>query len=168
MKYFIADLHDKDENVLLYEHRPFATVEEQHYKFIENWNNKVKKDDEVYLVGDIGDIEILRHLNGKITIVLGNHDDMEKINKMYPNIKTYDVPIMIDGLWLSHEPIGYIPPECPYLNIHGHLHRFIYGLPERTWNAGNRYFCVSVEQIGYTPISLEEISKIIKYKECTN
>ena len=86
-----------------------------------------------------------------------------KLKKYYPSIEVSKYPIMVDGLWLSHEPITYIPPECPYLNIHGHLHNLNYGLLGKTWNEGNRYFNVSVEQIDYTPIFIEEIAKKIEY-----
>lgn len=161
MKYFIADLHNMDKNIIAYEHRPFKNVEEMRNTIIKNWNNKVTDDDEVYLLGDIGNPEILEHLKGKIIIVLGNHDDINKIPKRYEINKH---PIMIGAYWLSHDVIGYMPPECPYLNIHGHLHRFNYGLLERTWEAGNRYFCVSVEQINYTPISEKEIAEKLEYK----
>ena len=161
MKYFIADLHNMDNNILTYEHRPFKSVEDMRNTIIKNWNNTVKEDDEVYLLGDIGDPEILKYLKGNIIIVLGNHDNEKNIPKGY-EINKY--PIMIDAYWLSHAPIGYMPPECPYLNIHGHLHRFNYGLLDRTWSSGNRYFCVSVEQINYTPISEEEIGKLLQYR----
>ena len=131
---------------------------------INNWNNQVTDEDEIYLLGDIGDIEILGELKGKIIIVTGNHDNAEEIKARYPHIEVNTHPIMVGYLWLSHEPIGYMPPEIPYLNIHGHLHRFNYGLVGRKWKDGNRYFCVSVEQINYTPISEEEIAKSIEFK----
>ena len=66
---------------------------------------------------------------------------------------------MVNGLWLSHEPITFMPKECPYLNIHGHLHSLIYGTEDRTWKGGNRYFNVSVERINYTPISFTGLLK---------
>lgn len=165
MDYFIADLHNMDPSILTYEHRPFKSVEEMRETLINNWNNLITSLDTVYLLGDIGDIEILKHLKGKIVIVVGNHDNYDEIIKAYPNIEVCRHPIMVGPLWLSHEPIGYMPPEIPYLNIHGHLHRFNYGLLDRTWEAGNRYFCVSVEQIGYRPISRVEITKRIEYKQ---
>lgn len=164
MKYFIADIHNKDENILTYEHRPFSSTEEMRNTIINNWNNQVTDEDEIYLLGDIGDIEILGELKGKIIIVTGNHDNAEEIKARYPHIEVNTHPIMVGYLWLSHEPIGYMPPEIPYLNIHGHLHRFNYGLVGRKWKDGNRYFCVSVEQINYTPISEEEIAKSIEFK----
>lgn len=164
MKYFISDLHIGDKNILTYEHRPFANLDEMKKYIVTNWNETIKPDDEVYLLGDIGDISVLNELNGHIIIVCGNHDNAEEIKKKYPNIEVNTHPIMIDSMWLSHEPIGYMPPEIPYINIHGHLHRFDYGLVGRKWEDGNRYFNVSVEKINYTPISFDRIKEIIEYK----
>lgn len=162
--FFIADLHIGDRNILTYEHRPFKNLKDMKKTIVDNWNKVVSEDDTVYLLGDIGDIFILNELKGKIVIVAGNHDDVDKIKDIFPSIEINTHPIMVGPLWLSHEPIGYMPPEIPYLNIHGHTHRFNYGLLNRTWEGGNRYFCVSVEQINYTPISQEEITKLIQYE----
>jgi calcineurin-like phosphoesterase family protein len=164
MDYFIADLHIGDKNILQYEHRPFKDIKEMEKVIIQNWNKTVTNEDTVYLLGDIGDINVISKLNGKIVIVCGNHDDYDKLKTTYPNLEIVNRPIMVGPLWLSHAPIGYMPPEIPYLNIHGHLHRFHYGLLNRKWEDGNRYFCVSVEQINYTPISTEEIKRLLEYE----
>ena len=161
--FFIADFHIGDENIIMYEHRPFKDIHEMRKTIVTNWNNKVTDDDTVYLLGDIGDIFILNELKGKIIIITGNHDNYYHIKDVFPGIEISKYPIMVGPAWLSHEPIGYMPPEIPYINIHGHIHRFNYGLLDRTWNGGNRYFCASVEQINYTPISIDEIKELIKY-----
>lgn len=164
MKYFISDLHIGDQNILTYEHRPFSSLDEMRKTIVNNWNTRVEDTDPVYLLGDIGDISVLEELKGNIIIVCGNHDNDKKIKKEFPYIEVNTHPIMVDSMWLSHEPIGYMPPEIPYINIHGHLHRFDYGLVGRKWADGNRYFNVSVEKINYTPISFDEIRKAIEYK----
>lgn len=41
MRDYIADLYDMDPNILVYAHRPFANIEEQHRAFVENWNERV-------------------------------------------------------------------------------------------------------------------------------
>lgn len=163
-RYFIADLHIGDRNILTYEHRPFESLDDMRSTIVKNWNNVVNDEDEVYLLGDIGDISVLEELKGHIIIVCGNHDNYEEITKRFPDIEVNKHPIMIDYMWLSHKPIGYMPPEIPYINIHGHLHRFEYGFPGRKWEDGNRYFSVSVEKINYTPISFNDIGKLIGYK----
>lgn len=164
MKFFISDLHIGDNNILTYEHRPFTSLKKMKETIIDNWNKTVTDTDTVYLLGDIGDISILKKLKGNIVIVCGNHDNAEEIKEKFPHIEVNKHPIMIDNMWLSHEPIGYMPPEIPYINIHGHLHRFDYGFAGRKWEDGNRYFNVSVEKINYTPISFDSIKKCIEYK----
>lgn len=163
MKYFIADLHIEDANILTYEHRPFKSLQDMRKTIVDNWNKTVTDDDEVYLLGDIGDISVLSELKGHIIIVCGNHDNADEIEKAFPDIEINRHTIMIDNMWLSHKPIGYMPPEIPYINIHGHLHRFDYGFPGRKWKDGNRYFNVSVEKINYTPISFDRIVELIEY-----
>lgn len=165
MDFFISDLHDYDENIIMYEHRPFQSLKDMHDTIVKNCNKRVGKKDRLIIAGDIGNIDILGELNGQIYVVCGNHDNADEIREKFPNIKVFEYPIMIGGCWISHEPIGYMPPECPYLNIHGHLHRFIYGMEDRTWKGGNRYFNVSAERINYTPITLEEIGEIMEYKK---
>lgn len=154
MKYFIADLHIGDPNIIMYENRPFNSLLEMKEAFISNWNKKISADDEVFVLGDIGNPKILECLKGKIIVIKGNHD--KKIKKF----KSYDKPIIDKFLILSHEPVPAIPKESPYLNIHGHLHRESYGIPG-TWIDGRRHFCVSAEQINYTPISEEEIRRAL-------
>ena len=55
---------------------------------------------------------------------------------------------------LSHEPL-YVNPEMPYVNIHGHTHGKCFD------NCVQR-FNVSVENIDYKPISLDEV--VFKFK----
>lgn len=163
MDFYSADWHIGDNNILTYEHRPFKDLDEMEHIIVCNHNNTVSDGDTSYLLGDIGDIRVLSKLKGRIVVVCGNHDNYDELREMYPDMEIIRYPIFHNNTWLSHEPLGYMPPEIPYLNIHGHLHRFNYGLLERDWASGNRYFCVSMEQIGYTPISREEIKRRIKY-----
>ena len=164
MDYFISDLHIGDKNLITYEHRPFKSVDEMRKVIVDNWNKTISKEDTVYLLGDIGDTSVLNEFIGNIVIVIGNHDDYEKLKYEFPNLIISPYPIMVNGLWLSHEPITFMPKECPYLNVHGHLHSLIYGTEDRTWAGGNRYFNVSVERIGYTPISKVQIAELMKYE----
>lgn len=163
MDYFISDLHNMDKNIIVYEHRFFQDVEEMKEVMINNINKTVLSVDRLFILGDIGDSEILNYLKPEIVIVTGNHDNYDKLRQSFPDILISKYPIMLGGLWLSHEPITFMPRECPYLNIHGHLHSLIYGTKDRTWEGGNRYFNVSVEQINYTPISIHEIADRMDY-----
>ena len=46
--FFIADTHFGDGNILRYENRPFATVEEMDQELIRRWNEKVGEGDTVF------------------------------------------------------------------------------------------------------------------------
>lgn len=132
MNYYMADIHNYDPNIITYSHRPFTDMEEMRNAIIQNWNAKVTTEDSGFILGDIGDPEILNHMKGKITVVLGN---------------------------LSHEPVAFLPPEFPYVNIHGHLHYMQHGVPGGKWKDGNRYCNVSVEMTAYKPLSDKDIAK---------
>lgn len=177
MRYFISDLHNYDPNIIMYEHQNFEDIEEKRSTIVKNWNAVVNTNDIVYLLGDIGNPEILTSLKGTIVVVAGNHDNVDALRNMYPYMEISSYPIMVGGYILSHEPITFIPKECPYLNIHGHLHSAAYGNnvvfhygPMRKdgyskWSDGNRYFNVSADGLFFTPISETKIGEILGYKD---
>ena len=51
--FFIADTHFGDGNILRYENRPFATVEEMDQELVRRWNQKVGEKDTVFHLGDV-------------------------------------------------------------------------------------------------------------------
>ena len=72
MTYFTSDLHFGHSNIIKLCNRPFADVESMDAALIENWNKKVKKNDTVYVLGDIvWDKKARRLLYGK---ACGNKD----------------------------------------------------------------------------------------------
>ena len=167
MRYFIGDYHNGDKGCFIYDNRDriFKDLTHMYDIMVDNSNRVVKDEDELYILGDIGDIGILEELRGKLIVVTGNHDNPAEIRARYPEIEVNTHPIMVGPMWLSHEPIGYMPVQCPYLNIHAHTHYLRYLGPGLTWNEGNRYFCCSVDQpeVNYTPISEVRIAEILKY-----
>ena len=81
MRYYISDLHfyHKGMNESM-DCRGFSSVEEMNEAMIERWNSKVKRQDEVVILGDLsfGTAEetnqLLERLNGKLYLIYGNHD----------------------------------------------------------------------------------------------
>lgn len=51
MIYFTSDLHLGHKNIIEYEDRPWQTVEDITIGLIKNWNEVVKPNDEVYILG---------------------------------------------------------------------------------------------------------------------
>ena len=80
MIWFTSDTHFGHQNILKYTDRPFSSVEEMDEALIENWNNRVGDDDEIYHLGDVALCspnklrKVLARLKGKIYLIRGNHD----------------------------------------------------------------------------------------------
>lgn len=81
MRYYISDLHFFHANMNTnMDKRGFSSVEEMNQCMIKKWNHKVRKKDEVVILGDfsIGTAEetndILKQLNGIKYLIIGNHD----------------------------------------------------------------------------------------------
>ena len=51
--FYIADLHFGHKNIIRYDNRQFASVDEMDNTLIKNWNSVVSNDDTVYILGDI-------------------------------------------------------------------------------------------------------------------
>lgn len=81
LRYYIADCHFFH-NSLNYQMdcRGFASAEEMNAYMIDQWNNKVRWNDEVVILGDfsVGKAEetnrVLEQLNGFLYLIEGNHD----------------------------------------------------------------------------------------------
>ena len=105
MRYYIADLHfyhaALNERM---DRRGFANVEEMNEYMINKWNQKVRKNDEVVIIGDLswGNAEetsqLTRQLNGTLYLIQGNHDcfvskttmDMRRFAWVKPYEEMYD------------------------------------------------------------------------------
>ncbi len=81
MRFYIADCHFYHAALNLYmDKRGFNSVEEMNAFMIQQWNNVVRKNDEVVILGDFSwagahETElILEQLNGKKFLITGNHD----------------------------------------------------------------------------------------------
>lgn len=81
MRYYIADLHffHAGMNTKM-DKRGFSDVEEMNEYMIRKWNGKVRKNDEVVIIGDLSwgsaeqTNELLKRLNGRLYLITGNHD----------------------------------------------------------------------------------------------
>lgn len=166
MKTFLySDPHFGHEAIIEYESRPFENAAHMDQTLLDNWNKRVSKKDMVYILGDVSfhnfaiTEEIIRSLNGRKRLILGNHDRNRSLTwwKNAGFEEVYEHPICYGGFyWFSHEPM-YINKNMPYVNIHGHIHGQKY--------EGDQYVNVSVEQINYAPVLFGVISDKFTPKE---
>lgn len=117
MRYYIADSHFFHESLnKQMDNRGFANLEEMHEYMIKKWNKKVRRGDDVVILGDfsmgkgVETNEILQRLNGAKYLIEGNHDkflnDRRFDRTLFRWIKPYEE--LKDNkrkIILSHYPI---------------------------------------------------------------
>lgn len=143
------------------------------WALVKNWNDKVRPEDTVYHLGDVAFRfqekfeaiqHILRSLNGKKILILGNHDThIKRMGSMFDSHMPYiwhDVlqgPVMLNPrVRMNHYPEW----DAEFLNsggwhLHGHEHN-------DNSNRSYRMLDVGVDAQNYAPISYEEIFHIMK------
>lgn len=154
-RFVIADTHFGHENIIRYCDRPFESVEQMDEALISNWNNRVRNDDIVWVLGDfaLGSKDyvksITKKLNGRKKLILGNHDRYRESfyrDCGFEFVSPY--PVLIeDFIILSHAPIELLSEDCLFFNIYGHVHN-----DPRYVDMTDSSACVSVERIGYAPM----------------
>lgn len=174
MRYFLtADTHFGHANIIKYCNRPFADADEMDTVLIRNWNQKVKTDDIVFILGDFcfkstknhkenaGDSNISEFykskLNGNKVFVKGNHDNKNSTKTIIKSLQ-----IEFGGLSINcvHNPLDFSPEYD--INFVGHIHQ--------NWlikrHNKSILFNVGVDVHNYMPITIEEaltkISRITK------
>lgn len=135
MKYYISDLHFGHEKIIEYENRPFNGIGEMTAAYVTKWNSKVKKGDEVYILGDFSFYKgletnaILRSLNGMKFLIKGNHDhtyldDKDFDPSLFVWVKDYYL-VKDEGtpIALFHYPIQtWDRKHYGSLHFYGHVH----------------------------------------------
>ena len=123
--FLIADTHFGDENIRLYEERPFPETDTMDLEMIRRWNSVVSDHDLVYHLGDFCSggpdrcRELLSQLKGRKFLVMGNHDSYLS-PQQWRDLgfeECYDLPVILkDFFILSHTPL-YITRSMPYANL---------------------------------------------------
>lgn len=168
--FLTSDNHFYHKNIIKYENRPFESVEEMNAIMIENWNKKIEKNDEVYILGDFAftdgkrATELLKTLNGKKYLIRGNHDsflkDKDFDKAQFEWIRDYYILRYNNYKFiLFHYPIQVW--DCQHhgaIHLYGHVHSNSEGhhpLLEELVNAYN----VGVDVHEYAPKNIEEFIK---------
>ncbi|MCD8097077.1 MAG: metallophosphoesterase family protein [Lachnospiraceae bacterium] len=89
MRYYIADPHFFHEGLnTKMDRRGFADAEEMNAYMLRKWNDRVRRNDEVIILGDLSwgkaeeTNELLEKLHGRLCLIQGNHDRFLR-NKAY-------------------------------------------------------------------------------------
>jgi len=135
MTYFISDLHFGHRNILRFDCRPFSTIEEHDEYIINQWNDVVGVDDDVWILGDISwysalkTVNIMKRLNGKKHLCIGNHDHKliksADVQQQFVEIVDYKEISFGDGtgVVLCHYPIPcYNKHFYNWYHLYGHVH----------------------------------------------
>lgn len=179
--WFTSDTHFGHKNILTFCERPFNSVEEMDNAIIERWNSKVGKDDIVFHLGDFAFAsnkrwqELIYKLNGKIYLILGNHDITRwpgnYTMQLFDRVEN-QMMLKIDNkykVYLNHVPFlcydgTYRNPEDCTIQLHGHVHERIGDTGKDAQRLQYRFpyqYDVGVDNNNFYPISWEEILKII-------
>lgn len=113
--FFTSDTHFYHKNIINFCKRPFKDLQEMHKEIIRMWNETVRPNDIVFILGDIifggakAYEEILPQLNGKKYLILGNHDYKNfTTNKCKYFEAVYDkmfIAVNDQEIILNHEPL---------------------------------------------------------------
>ncbi len=178
MNFYIGDLHFGHQSVIEFDKRPFQDVEEMDQRLIQLWNEKVSKDDQVYVLGDFAFRNkkpaewYLSQLKGSKHLIIGNHDRKLLKNETamgyFQSVdKMMHVKDMGRQICLCHYPvIDWFGMYYGSWHIYGHIHnggnesaQYMKKL-ERALNASA---CIN----HYAPVSFEELeANNAEWKKC--
>lgn len=174
--FFTSDTHFYHSNIINFCGRPFKNVEVMNETLIANWNSVVGPDDIIFHLGDFclgGSAEwtnILNRLNGKIYLIVGNHDIKNLRQGYYSRFEHIAMQMHIEvgkqKIYLNH---------CPFLcyggayrdtwQLFGHVHTSKQNTSidaPRLHMLFPTQYDVGVDNNNFTPVSFEEVKRIIE------
>lgn len=168
MNYYISDLHLGHTNVLMFDERPFVSIDEMDEMLIAYWNMRVRKEDHVYIWGDFiykskyMPEYYLKKLNGNKHLIWGNHDGViRKRPEAQEYFASIDTILRINdegrGIVMCHYPMAdWEGRHHGTIHLYGHIHnndlecmRFLH----TRGDAYNVAACIN----NYMPCKLDEI-----------
>jgi len=165
MVYFTSDPHLGHRAICKY--RPYFSSPEENTKFfVDFWKQKIKKQDVVYILGDVAfDVEhlmLLKPLRGRKILIKGNHDDYIPTKYHVEIFEEIYGMLSYKGMWLTHCPIHPSEMRKRKANIHGHVHD---KTVQKSWGAWKRpdpkYINVCIDELyrlyGKPMLTLDEI-----------
>ncbi len=174
--FFTSDTHFNHANIIRFCNRPFKDVEQMNEVMITNWNNAISKDDTVFHLGDFclgGAAEwtkILDHLNGKIYLIMGNHDLKNIRQGFISRFEHVAMQMRIEigkkRIYLCHYPFlcfeGGYKDDVWHLFGHVHTRRSNSGIDAgRLQYLYPTQYDVGVDNNNFIPVSFGQVKRII-------
>ena len=174
--FFTSDTHFNHANIIRFCNRPFKDVEQMNDVMITNWNNAISKDDTVFHLGDFclgGAAEwtkILDRLNGKIYLIMGNHDLKNIRQGFISRFEHVAMQMRIEigkkRIYLCHYPFlcfeGSYKDDVWQLFGHVHTRRSNSGIDAgRLQYLYPTQYDVGVDNNNFTPVSFGQVKRII-------
>lgn len=137
--FVVADTHFGHRNICQYSGRPWSDWVEMDIELIRRWNEAVGPDDIVYHLGDVAmgpePESYLGYLNGRLHLVVGNHDHRIKKHPRWETVSNRAV-LDVGGVMLHMRHHPWQPTTDDGLFVHGHCH----GTIGRTHQMGENVF----------------------------
>jgi calcineurin-like phosphoesterase family protein len=161
--FFTADTHFGHGNIMRFSNRPWPTIELHDEALIRNWNEVVRLKDDVWHLGDFNFRSTLKtpdyvnRLNGRIHLVLGNHDDAyaKKFPRLFASVQEAKY------LRIGNEKITlYHYAQRVWRNSH-HGAWHLFGHSHNCLPPLNRSMDVGVDAQNYTPISFDAVREFM-------
>lgn len=174
--FFTSDTHFNHANIIKFCNRPFKDVEQMNDVMIANWNSVIGKDDTVFHLGDFclgGAAEwtkILDRLNGKIFLIMGNHDLKNIRQGFISRFEHVAMQMRIEigkkRIYLCHYPFlcfeGSYKDDVWQLFGHVHTRRSNSGIDAgRLQYLYPTQYDVGVDNNNFTPVSFGQVKRII-------
>lgn len=174
--FFTSDTHFNHANIIRFCNRPFKDVEQMNEVMITNWNNTISKDDTVFHLGDfcLGSAaewtKILDRLNGKIYLIMGNHDLKNIRQGFISRFEHVAMQMRIEigkkRIYLCHYPFlcfeGSYKDDVWQLFGHVHTRRSNSGIDAgRLQYLYPTQYDVGVDNNNFTPVSFGQVKRII-------
>ena len=182
MNYYIGDLHLYHKRILEIDNRKESSIEEMHENIIKDWNSRITDKDTGYILGDVSlgykkDYdkveEIIKRLKGHKILILGNHDDEKICKRIFEDVhKMLDIYEEINGFGkvkvvLSHFPqLVWNKQHYGAIHVYGHTHRRDFWNGVANTNELRNAYCVSAGEIGYIPMTANELVEKYGYSPC--
>lgn len=164
--FFTSDCHIGHKNIIKYCNRPFDCVDDMNHTIISKWNDAVSYNTRVYCLGDICFArkdeqfrEMIGQLNGKITLILGNHDNFKMVRR---NKDLFEEVVPVKEIRHDGQTIvlNHYAQRTWNKSHHGSIH--LYGHSHGTLPPYGYSFDVGVDSWNFAPVSWTQVKEKLK------